>query len=237
MSDVAEAPVASSSETAKKLLSIQILRFYAAGIVVLAHLGDRLEGFAERYHVPVDFIEITGAFGVDIFFVISGFIMGYIALDRFGRAGAPVAFLLDRATRIVPLYWVATLLMVVLNELANRLGDPAKVQPQHLSQIIMSLSFFPFPDARGEHRPVLGQGWSLDYEMLFYLLFAFCLVCRRRLGILLLALLFCILGALHMVANLPFAAQVWTDPIIFEFLFGFLLAVLQRHLRFAWPTR
>jgi peptidoglycan/LPS O-acetylase OafA/YrhL len=56
----------------------------------------------------------TGAIGVDLFFVISGFIMVYTTWDDFGAPGSSIRFFARRLIRIAPLYWIATALLIIL---------------------------------------------------------------------------------------------------------------------------
>src|SRR5437762_2832171 len=92
-----------------KLFSLQILRFLAAFLVFYSHIEDRFENWEQQFGVAVPRIGLDGQLGVDIFFVISGFVMGYVALDKFGQHGASLNFAADRVSKIVPLYWALTL--------------------------------------------------------------------------------------------------------------------------------
>jgi exopolysaccharide production protein ExoZ len=144
------------------LLSIQALRGCAALAVVAYHALQWGNGGFD-----------VGRAGVDVFFVISGFIMWHVTA---GRDVAPAAFLWRRATRVAPLYWLATLGVLVV-----ALAWPAflpEVRPgwRHLA---LSLAFIPHLDPRGLPFPTLPPGWTLDYEGLFYLIFAAALAGRR----------------------------------------------------------
>src|SRR5690606_35064881 len=104
-----------------------------------------------------------GDFGVDLFFVISGFIMVHVSRNQFARPGAPLDFVRRRLVRIVPLYWTMTTLMVAVVLLLPQSVDTATADPR---QWIASYLFIPFERASdGMMRPVLGLGWSLNYEM------------------------------------------------------------------------
>ncbi|MDB5479413.1 MAG: acyltransferase [Caulobacteraceae bacterium] len=137
------------------LLSIQALRALAAVVVVAYHALQWDRGGFD-----------VGRAGVDVFFVISGVVMWHVTT---GRDVAPGAFLWRRFTRVAPLYWLAT-----LGVLALALVWPAflpEVRPgwRHLA---LSLAFIPHLDPRGLPFPTLPPGWSLDYEALFYGIFA-----------------------------------------------------------------
>src|SRR3954447_11584992 len=143
------------------LVHIQVLRFVAAVAVVAFHvLGVAPDG----YKVPesaISFVVSYGGRGVDLFFVISGFIIFY-ATHAAGLT--PAEFLHRRVARIVPLYFVViaavTLLAVTL---PATFGAPDWYTPRH---ILKSLAFIAFTDG---DMPVVYVGWSLEYEMFFYL--------------------------------------------------------------------
>lgn len=192
-----------------KLYGIQYLRALAAIAVVIFHAAERTGG-----HFAI------GAAGVDIFFVISGFIMWVIAENR---PISPGRFLLDRLKRIAPIYWIATLVMVG--------GAMAGLFPNlklTLGHIFGSLFFIPHRSpSSGELWPVLVQGWTLNYEMFFYAVFAAVLFLPSRLRFGALALVFIGLvtcGALFNPQQSVLAA--FTRPIMLEFLAGAALGKL-----------
>lgn len=109
----------------------------------------------------------VGAAGVDLFFIISGFILWTVTA---GRSVAPLTFLKRRAARVAPLYWVATLTALAI--VAVWPGSIAHVEGKPLSHVVLSLLFIPHADPRGYPFPVLDIGWTLTYEAFFYLVFA-----------------------------------------------------------------
>jgi exopolysaccharide production protein ExoZ len=189
------------------LLSIQALRALAALAVVAYHA---LQWGGGGFDV--------GRAGVDVFFVISGFIMWYVTS---GRVVAPGAFLWRRVTRVAPLYWLAT-----LGVLAVAFAWPAflpEVRPgwRHLA---LSLAFVPHPDPRGLPFPTLPPGWTLDYEAVFYLIFAAALTgpraWRGRL----------VVGALIAVTAFGFLLPepyyyLGANPMLLQFAAGVCLAI------------
>jgi peptidoglycan/LPS O-acetylase OafA/YrhL len=88
--------------------------------------------------------------GVDLFFVISGFIMVYTCWAKFGETGATAMFLRRRIIRIVPLYWMATALAIVILI--------SHGQGMSLSWVTESFLFYPF----SAQHPVLSVGWTLN---------------------------------------------------------------------------
>ena len=214
------------SATKERLLSLQVLRFVAATLVVLTHVGDRLDGFALRYNVDISFVNFSGRLGVEIFFIISGFIMGYISIEKFGTIKAPITFLAERTMRILPMYWICLAFMLFWDQIATTIGS-ATLPPNYLINTVKSFAFIPYLNEVGSHRPILAQGWTLNYEMFFYALFAASLFFARRIGISLLAIIFIVLSSLHYLVDLPVIMHIWTNPIIFLFLIGFFLAIVR----------
>jgi exopolysaccharide production protein ExoZ len=200
-----------------RLVTIQYLRAFAAIAVVIAHVGKQL-------HVPFD----IGGGGVDLFFVVSGFIMIAILRDDTTRSG----FMLNRIRRIVPLYWMATTVMV-LGTMAG-LFPRLSIDPWH---VIASYLFIPAQmNGEGPVWPILTLGWTLNYEMLFYLLVATLLPLRRPV---------LIASALTLVFGTAIVLGLWlrpthpvliayTDTITLEFVFGAWIAVWWRSGR-GWP--
>jgi exopolysaccharide production protein ExoZ len=213
-----------ASSTAAILPSVQWLRGIAAVMVVIHHLNFHAEWLREQVGVaPSWFAHIPWSFGIHIFFVISGFIM-ILTTKSFGEPGAWKAFLVRRIIRIVPLYWLLTTVMVVGVLMApHSLELPA----DRWHYIVSSYLFIPVLRAADDLRPILGQGWTLDYEMFFYAAFAFAIPWPRRIGIAILTigfLAFAILGR-----NLDISTPklfTWTDGLILEFILGIYLGLI-----------
>lgn len=212
---------------AAQLQSIQALRAVAALLVVFGHAAHESETIAERIGLaPLHTSFLHSGGGVDIFFVISGFIMVHTSAGLFGQPGAWRTFLTRRIVRIVPLYWLLTSLLLIgalfLPQLLNvPIGD--------WRHILASYLFLPSLRGGYEIRPVMALGWTLNLEMLFYLLFAAAMLLPLRRGMFTLG---CVLLALALIGAAFQPSQVqlafWTQAIILEFLFGCLLALLYR---------
>jgi exopolysaccharide production protein ExoZ len=198
----------------KTVVPIQALRAAAALSVVLVHFSETYWQMAGQARDPL----YPLAAGVDLFFVISGFVMVYSSEYLFGKPGAPVIFLRNRIARIVPLYWGASTVAIVL------MGTHTS-----LHAVIDSYLFIPFTNENGSLNPLFGVGWTLNFEMYFYAIFALCLFCRRTfaLSVLGVALISAVLIG-HEFWMQHSALIVWTDPLIVEFLLGALIAVLYR---------
>ena len=144
--------------SSNKLEGIQILRGYAAMLVVVTHLWSAgLVSSALRF-------SRIGGLGVDIFFIISGFIMCYSLRDRV-HPGDSVQFLKKRVIRVYPIY-LLVLIPFVVQYLARNMGsvDPLLV----IGNLLLAPSFSGSP----EYRMLVGPAWTLTYELFFYLLFA-----------------------------------------------------------------
>jgi peptidoglycan/LPS O-acetylase OafA/YrhL len=206
------------------LANVEILRFVAAFLVLVEHL---LHAFERGYvhtgalHSPVP---VLWRSGVDIFFVISGFIMLHVSGNSFGSTASAKDFIVRRIIRVVPMYWLFTSLMVAAAlALPGRVNNAA-LDPAHVG---LSYLFIPWPRPDGQLLPPLGPGWTLNFEMFFYAVFAIGLCFRRTAGLALIGGIFALailLGRVFGVGLGPFV--FWTQPIIIEFLFGIALAAL-----------
>jgi exopolysaccharide production protein ExoZ len=116
----------------------------------------------------------VGAAGVDVFFVISGFIIWTVAARGESQPGP---FLWRRFTRVAPAYWLVTFLVAGV-ALADPMFLPqVSVTPRHL---LLSLAFIQHTDPNGLVFPVLPPGWTLNYEAIFYVSFAAVLFAHER---------------------------------------------------------
>ncbi len=136
--------------------SIQTLRALAALSVLFYHESST------KFTV--------GAVGVDIFFVISGFIMGTI-----GYRETPLDFMMKRIIRIVPLYWLVTAAVCLVSLIPGVFHQFSCDLPS----LLQSLFFIPYVNQAGHIEPLMVPGWTLNYEMFFYAVFAVGLAIRR----------------------------------------------------------
>jgi exopolysaccharide production protein ExoZ len=197
-----------------RLLGLQVLRGIAANLVVLQHLWE----FELKYAgTQLPTVVRYGDLGVDIFFVLSGFVMVAVA----GRGVGPLNFLWRRIARIYPTYWLATGIMI-----AVAVAVPGLVHEQ-LDQIPLWRSFLLI--AASPEQPVVSVGWSLVHEMYFYVVFAVFLALRIPI----------LIGALIWTALILVTTAAWPDyvaaspilrmatsPLTFEFMMGLAIGVL-----------
>ncbi|MBS7816120.1 acyltransferase family protein [Wohlfahrtiimonas chitiniclastica] len=149
------------------IINIQALRAFAAIIVVLfhAHFAVEHQNFEwSAWDILTLNVRKWGSFGVDLFFIISGYLM-FMINDKKPRS--PCAFMLNRIERIVPMYWFLTLSLFMIYHLIPAFFSDMEYG---FGKLISSLSFV----SMHFHYdfPALYVGWTLEYEMTFYALFA-----------------------------------------------------------------
>jgi len=201
------------------VVTIQYLRAVAAALIVFQHAM----GIPAFVYYTAHF----GTVGVDLFFMISGYIMWTTTQ---GQNRGPGAFWLARAIRIVPLYWMFTSAYVVAALVTPASFFSLKLDPVH---IIKSFLFIPevHPNL-GLAAPVFTLGWTLNYEAFFYLFFGLCLlIADLRMRFMVIAAIFCalmILGAWLQPTGAILSSYL--DPVMLEFLSGIILAILSPYL-------
>ena len=197
--------------------NVQALRAAAALLVVGVHVGNA-NGFEARYLSPAPVLThvlgTAGWYGVDLFFVISGFIMTVTTWSLFGSAKNGLTFLLRRMARIYPPYWIALLPILIVYLL-----HPGVVDSHAAARPNLLASFLLLPQ-NGE--PLLLVSWTLVFEMAFYLVFAGALAFgRRRLPVFLTLWTLGIAFVAWHWPNSPNAALRFIgNPLPIEFFFG-----------------
>lgn len=154
----------------------------------------------------------NGSAGVDIFFVISGLVMTISVQRNASLPHAAWTFSKDRIIRIVPLYWIITTLKIVAVLAAPALASRTTLDPLYVAG---SYALLPVRDATGIIRPVLPVGWTLTYEMLFYILVATALLLRMPLSRICVPVLLA-----FSAAALVLPADSFVNTIVAEFIFG-----------------
>ena len=213
----------------RPLHGLQGLRGIAALLVVLTHAAEEL---SNRGLVQSELDFPFGNFGVDIFFVISGFIIVYSSVPLFRSNRASLGFILRRAARIIPLYWIVSTIylfvLIAIGELPNLSWD----------YIARSYLLIPTPEPQdGAIFPFYFPGWTLQFEMMFYACFSVALIWRRPIAIVaVMAIMLTIMGIGAVAEGLP-ALNFYANTLVLEFLAGCLLAeVYLRGKRLAGTT-
>jgi exopolysaccharide production protein ExoZ len=199
-----KAPQAPPSAKSASIESIQWLRGFAALAVVVFHAASRFDvGFQ------------IGSAGVDVFFVISGFIMQYTTASD---AVTPGTFLHRRIARVVPFYWLVTCGTAGAAMVVPSLFPHLKVT---LGHVILSLLFISHQAPDGSPFPVIAPGWTLNLEMFFYACFAASMLLARRARAPMLSLAF---GGLVLAGALGHPGSLFlkdvTNPLLIEFIAG-----------------
>jgi exopolysaccharide production protein ExoZ len=218
----------------ESIIGIQWLRAVGALMVVVHHA---------RHSVPgSDAWPQFGAAGVDIFFVISGFVMAYTTRDsgKTGGTGSRIEaardFFLRRVVRVVPLYWLV-LLWTSRRDL---------IHGTVTADLVKDFAFVPHWNAIYPEMlwPTVIQGWTLNYEMFFYLIFALSLLLGRLSTIVVMGVLIglvtfgiAVSGSLQLnSSSTDVVRHFYTDSIILEFCYGILLQYGWAAKRYAyWP--
>ncbi len=206
------------------------MRGVAALMVVIDHF---LEQFISRHVLGTDILPFAWSFGnagVYIFFAISGFTITLSTRAKFARPGAALWFMERRVIRIVPLYYLMTLLFIPALYLA-------KHSLPSLSDLANSFLFLPYLNHLGLFQPVYALGWSLDFEMFFYIVFAVAMLFSFRRSFWGLIAFFLALIAAGAVYGLsPYRSDLvtrhlifFTSPVIFYFVMGMGIAALYTH--------
>lgn len=182
------------------LKSLQILRFIAAACVV-------------NYHNTFTF----GTFGVDIFFVLSGFVIALVVNDK----QEPTLFVINRISRIIPLYWLLTSLLLILILVKPQLVHESTIVNTNVVSFISSLFFIPFY-LGDEMKPILSLGWTLNYEMLFYFLVWLSLILTRYSLIFASSILLSLFIFFAFIFEIEKFSLFFGNDIILEFILGII---------------
>lgn len=211
-----------------KLVLVQALRAFAALLVVMHHAQFETASLAVRTGLAfTPSTLLPWPVGVDVFFVISGFIIVYASGSLYGRPEGRRRFLAHRIARLVPLYWLVSAgYLVIAMAIPAMLTGDADGNRLDPSYVVASFLFWPANRADGLPLPLYGLGWTLNCEMFFYALFALGLGWGRRVAVVwLVAALGLLALARALLPDMPMPLAFWTSPLILEFAFGALLGL------------
>jgi exopolysaccharide production protein ExoZ len=198
----------------KTIVSIQYLRAIAALSVAYHHIFENRNSAGLGQYA-------FGVWGVDVFFIVSGFIMWVTTADA--NPGT-FSFWQNRAIRIYPPYWIALTLWILA-----RLVVPDRLANAEVTASATILSYLLVPHYHQVFTthvwPILVPGWTLEYELFFYLIFGLMLVftdiVKRVVLISLFLLSLSVIGLLMQPQNALIV--VYTSPLLLEFGAGVLL--------------
>jgi len=224
-----------------------MLRGVAAILVVLYHGRDKINGI-EGGTVANILLMPGGAMGVDLFFLISGFIMVCTTWNNDGSLKSLIEFYIKRFSRVFPVYAAITIFVFIVGAMAAA----APYSDINFRGLIKALAFMPQGDKADG--PVYGQlplsvGWTLNYEMYFYLIFGASLLFRRFRWIGLLSAAVITLVAIPIVTRSGVSTDTYkalnysivylnliTNPIIWLFIAGVGIGVIYKS-RFVIPSK
>ncbi|UQY42486.1 acyltransferase family protein [Mixta hanseatica] len=198
------------------LISVQTLRALAALMVVMQHIADKAEQY--RNDALNDFH--IGSFGVDLFFIISGYIMCHATSQK--RVSC-TRFIANRIKRIIPLYWIVTAAALVVYLVAPSMVNASGGE----TSIFSSWTLIPTGN-----KLLVQNGWTLSYELVFYLIFALFLLTsalRKQIVFSSLALTIMVLLGLYFQPQQP-TLKFLTDKIFAEFILGMLAFIFLRRV-------
>ena len=198
----------------RQLDGVQFGRGVAACLVVLYHSGRMLMLPQYVGHATlVKSLFTFGNAGVDFFFVLSGFIIFHVHRRDIGYPARVGHYLWRRVTRIYPMYWAVTALIILMTLLKR---DWADLAPGHVATSLLILPY--------TQEPLLGVGWTLTHEVLFYAVFAM-LILSRRAGVALVLAWLALTAADLVAPQGPMLMRFAADPYHLEFAFGSLAAL------------
>lgn len=209
------------------LTSIQSLRGIAALAVSVAHLRAVENKFGGTPLLG-DWA-ISGFAGVDLFFVISGFVMVWVTRARQGKARAVPGFWFARFMRVYPLWWLVLSAIV-----AVWMIKPAWVYASHLTDPDILRSYLLFP---AKELPLHAVGWTLIHEVWFYVVFGLLLLGPIRWFPAILVLWAAIVGAAAIALPTPEdpIIALIRHPLTLEFILGAGVGLLASKRRFVAP--
>jgi len=210
--------------------TLQAGRGIAAVLIILFHLSDPHIPIGRVWgRLPFRSIFGWGHAGVDLFFVMSGFLIFYIHGPEAGDRAAILRYLWKRLRRIYPIYWMVTLVALAAYFSAPGLGDGHEREPV----VILSSLLLVHISSTGS---VLGVAWTLYHEVLFYAIFAVYLY-ERIIGVLFGALFFGSAAVVALFGPISDISPFYTDPNHLLFAIGIAAAWIIQENRCRWPKR
>jgi len=209
--------------------SIQLLRAVAVLLVVHCHVVDfQLYTKHIAWQQQFFYLQNFGAVGVDIFFVISGFIITLVS-TRYATGSGGGDFFLKRIKRVVPLYWIASFSIAIFSFVYWH-------KTYTIYSVLTTLVFFPFFNPVPQATPILGQGWTLSFELMFYTITTLALLSRNKKYMVFTALFFC---ACIVLQHVPGCSNVLTNfcgnGIMLEFIWGAIAGMVYLSARRVGP--
>lgn len=199
--------------------NLQALRGVACLLVVVFHMAGTEKGFGLGFS-PLRPLLWFGFAGVDLFFVLSGYIIAATSHGKLGNPSAVPGYLFRRIWRVYPTYWAALGLAVLLNAWVDPLGLVAMPTAEWVEHALL------LPPSTGGVPKLFPVAWSMSYEVLFYLAFAAAMLVPKRVGWAALGLWAGVIlwAAGNGVVPANRFAKLATSLFVLEFLAGVLIA-------------
>jgi exopolysaccharide production protein ExoZ len=214
-----------------KIKSLQLLRAIAVLLVLHCHVLDNQPDHNSNsisFQQHFFYLQNFGAAGVDIFFVISGFIITIISY-KYACNNEAFYFLIKRLIRIIPVYWLVSFFFIVRVYIISG-------RWVNTSALLKTISFFPFFDTKVFNSPVLGIGWTLSFELLFYLVIAIAMAVNKKRYLLIGVLFFLTsIGFSFITINHNILVNFLGNSIILEFLLGVSIGLVFLSATFIKP--
>lgn len=204
------AKVFSSKSSDKHFQNIDLLRIIAASAVVIFHTGAMLNSRGMDIKI-LEGLQSLLSSGVHLFFVISGFVISSSLFSK--KIHSSSRFIKSRIRRIFPLYVLLTSLTFLVFNISHDYGI-SKIK-FNWEELVTSL--FLLSKIKGDSVPIIQQGWTLEYEMCFYLVIGVCLFLKKS-GI----------AILVACAFLSLLSLVYSDTWFLLFVIGVLTSFFAR---------
>ena len=200
-----------------KFYSLQILRAFAAWLVVFHHYMQSYYNF-ETESLVGTILSYRGNFGVDLFFVLSGFIMFLVTQNKTSTAPS---FFIKRVFRVVPAYWFYTSVLIVL---ITFFPTSFAFTDYNGESLLYSYLFIPSlnPSGIGLY-PTLTVGWTLIFEIVFYTILTVSILLSKKYFIFICIFLIGVSPELYPKGNLY--SPILGSFQIWQFLFGFFIGL------------
>lgn len=217
-----------------KLNSIQFLRAVAVILIVYASSIDLTAQFGKSYQQSFYYLRQLGNIGIDLFFVISGFVITYVASNYSGSKEG-LQFLQKRFFRINPIYYIASILFFGVQYFKIWATDSLNgflLKFNSIPGLVDTLWVVPTSDSLSHFKPYLLAGWSLSFAWLFYILFFIVILTRvRNKMIALLSVIGLLIIAGYLIKPTDLRLTFITNAIMLEFLLGVAICQLYLHVK------